>query len=191
MQSFNSRRWNRLGALTLPPSVGYKPQQGFTLLELMVTVTVLGVLMTMAAPNFENLIQRWRIRQAAELFQSTLYLARSEAKKRGGGVIVEKLPCKNDWNCGWQVCHSSRDTCDGDAVAIQRHELPEHLDIVPKSDIKKFVFNRYGRIKGPRGMGISISPKDQGIKHEATRGVCIASGGRIRIVLKDDVPCND
>jgi len=157
----------------------------------MVTITVLGVLMTMAAPNFENLIQRWRIRQVAELFQSTLYLARSEAYKRGGNVVVEKLPCKDDWNCGWQVCHSAEGTCGGDAVTIQRHELPRHLDIVANPDAKKFVFNRYGRIHGSRGIGIRISPKDQGIKHEATRGVCVASGGRIRIVPKDDVPCND
>ena len=36
---------------------------GFTLIELMVAVSVLGVLLAIALPSFQPLIERWRVRQ--------------------------------------------------------------------------------------------------------------------------------
>jgi len=161
----------------------------------MTTIAVLAVLASIAAPNFNGLIQRWRVMQAAELFQSTLYLARSEAMKRNGNVVIEKLSCpgtsKSEWNCGWMVCHSTDKKCNtSDALQIQRNEMSNHLDITSTaSSTERIIFTRFGRPNGVRGLGFSFTPKDQGISHSATRGVCMASGGRIRIAPKEEVPC--
>jgi len=173
-----------------------KGQRGVTLIELMTVIAVLAVLASIAAPSFNMLIKRWRVMQTAELFQTTLYLARSEAMKRGGNVVVEKLACpgttKSDWNCGWEICHSTSKKCDdADATRIQLHEVTTNLDITASgTNTTRVIFNRFGRPDGTRGFGISFMPKDQGISHPATRGVCLASGGRIQVIPQEEVPCD-
>ena len=54
-------------------------EAGFTAIELLVTVSVVAILAALAAPSFKPLIDRWRVRNALESMQSTLFLARSEA----------------------------------------------------------------------------------------------------------------
>ena len=63
---------------------------GFTAVELLVTIAILAVLAALAAPSFAQILEKWRIRQINEALQSSLYLARSEAIKRGGNVVVKK-----------------------------------------------------------------------------------------------------
>ena len=56
--------------------------KGFTAIELLVTIAILGVLAAIAAPSFKPLIERWKVRQVTEELQSTFYVARSEAIAR-------------------------------------------------------------------------------------------------------------
>ena len=67
----------------------------------MVTLAVLAVLATIAAPSFTPLMENWRVRQATEELQGSLYYARSEAIKRSGGVTVEAAA--SGWGAGWTV----------------------------------------------------------------------------------------
>lgn len=64
-------------------------QGGLTLLELMVAVAVLSILVLVAMPSFTDLVQTQRIKGAAEIVQSDLMLARSEAVRRNAPVYVK------------------------------------------------------------------------------------------------------
>ena len=83
-------------------------ERGFTLVELMVTVVIVGILAAIALPNFQSMIQANRIQSAAAEFQAGLALARAEAIKRGGDakvtIVANALKSGNaDWQSGFTV----------------------------------------------------------------------------------------
>jgi type IV fimbrial biogenesis protein FimT len=71
---------------------------GFTLIEVLVVVVLLGIVTALAAPGFANLVQSNRVQAAAGELQRALYFARTEAMSRGVNVIVTTDP--EDAN-GW------------------------------------------------------------------------------------------
>ena len=64
--------------------------KGFTLIELMVVIAVVAVLLTIAAPSYQKLIERNRLKEASQTFKSDLQFARMEAIKRSRNVFFER-----------------------------------------------------------------------------------------------------
>lgn len=64
------------------------PSHGFTLIELMVTVAVIGILALVAMPAMTDLINNSRVTAQAEEVVSSLQLARAEAVRRNARVTV-------------------------------------------------------------------------------------------------------
>lgn len=88
-----------------------KSSAGFTLIELMVTLSIGAILVTAAAPTLFTMIQRDRLVTQANDFISTLSLARAEAVSRGQRIVVCKSPgpahntctTSGNWEQGWIV----------------------------------------------------------------------------------------
>lgn len=83
---------------------------GFTLVELIVTLAVAAILLAIAVPSFQATIQTNRMAANVNEFIGALNLARSEAVKRGVPVTVCKdggggSACVNSaqWETGWIV----------------------------------------------------------------------------------------
>lgn len=88
--------------MSVPSRIRSSAQYGFTLIELMVTITVLAVILMLAVPGFRQLIESQRLRTAAFDMVADLTLARSEALKRGKDVTLKPLT-SGTWVDGWQV----------------------------------------------------------------------------------------
>jgi len=79
--------------------------RGFTLLELMATLLVAGVLIAVAVPGFAATLRQNRLLADAHQFLTALNLARSEAIKRGAPVSVRAIAGNgsNEWGGGWYL----------------------------------------------------------------------------------------
>ena len=76
--------------------------QGFTTVEMMIVVIIIGILTAIAAPNMAQMIRVQRLKTAAFDLHASLVFARSEALKRN--VVVNIRPVNaTDWTKGWQV----------------------------------------------------------------------------------------
>ncbi len=71
--------------------------RGFTFIELMVTIVVLAILLSMAIPSFQSMMQRRRLIGAAEAVYSDLQFAKSEALKKSVNVNAKIEGSGTDW----------------------------------------------------------------------------------------------
>lgn len=77
-------------------------ESGFTLVELLVVVVVLGILASLGASGFQSLIQSQQAKNASFEIFSSLSLARSEAIKRNDSVTLTPTDATN-WGKGWAI----------------------------------------------------------------------------------------
>jgi type IV fimbrial biogenesis protein FimT len=63
-----------------------KRQNGFSLIELIVTVAILGMLLALGLPSFSLYLANAKLRSSAEVFMSGLQTTRNEAVKRNTTV---------------------------------------------------------------------------------------------------------
>ncbi len=86
-----------------------KNQTGFTLIELMITLAIAVILMTVAVPSFNDTVTNNRITTQTNDLVAALNLARMEAIHRGTSVSIcpssDQSSCSgsNDWSTGWIV----------------------------------------------------------------------------------------
>jgi len=94
--------------MQLQPARQTKPlESGFTLIELMVTLSVLVVLMALAVPSFQSMMASSNVSTVTNDLMTTLAQARSNAVRRGARVTVCKsangsqCATTGDWEQGW------------------------------------------------------------------------------------------
>lgn len=137
-----------------------KKTRGFTIIELMITLSVMAVLAAIAIPSFERLI----LTNAADKYRDDLYsslvLARSEALARGTSVtlctstnISTTMTCSGDsadWQSGW-LMFEDRDndsTLDaGEEVLSVYQNLAQRSAVLTFNNGDNITFNRLGGAK--------------------------------------------
>lgn len=75
---------------------------GFTLIEMIIVIAVLGIVLAIAVPSFQEMISGYKIKSAASTLQSALLLTRSEAIKRNSNVTLSPVVAEQ-WGSGWNI----------------------------------------------------------------------------------------
>lgn len=109
-----------------------KPSNGFTLVELLVTMAVAAIVLASALPSFRETIMNNRRVTVINGFVGMLNLARSEAVKRGVDVTLCKstdlATCGDgtvDWEDGWLLFvddGATSGTVDAGEIIVRVHE---------------------------------------------------------------------
>ncbi|MDF3834617.1 GspH/FimT family pseudopilin [Cupriavidus basilensis] len=127
-------------------------QRGFTLIELIATVTIAAILMAIATPYFRDFISGQRIRAAGYDIVAALIYARSEAIKRDSGVTV--APASGGWQNGWTVTSGT--------TTLSQHEALQGLTMTGPAG--GLVYNGNGRLTAtisPFGISAASSTAPQ------------------------------
>lgn len=72
-----------------------RSSRGFSLIELMVAISVLAILTALALPNFSTWIRNSRVRAVADALQSGVRLAQAEAQRRTTTVVFFRTSSKD------------------------------------------------------------------------------------------------
>ncbi|MDR2786880.1 MAG: GspH/FimT family pseudopilin [Candidatus Accumulibacter sp.] len=117
-----------------------KPARGFTLVEMVIGISILSILIAMAVPSFSLWIRNMGIRAAAESLLSGLQLARSEALKRNT-VMRFQLMDTLDGGCA--------PTASGPHWVISRDDAEGKCDAAPSETAAPRIVQFYdGRVHG-------------------------------------------
>ncbi|WP_156481077.1 GspH/FimT family pseudopilin [Variovorax sp. PAMC 28711] len=160
----------RIGALPLARRA--RARKGFTLIEMMTVITLLAILLALALPSFNGLIERYRVSGRAGALESSLSLARVEAIRRASAVQLKaESGCGatglTAWSCGWTVRAGNE---------ILRRE-PQDAALSVEATAGAFEFGAFGQIT-PWG-SFQIDPVGQSSSANAIR-LCVGMSGRVR-----------
>jgi type IV fimbrial biogenesis protein FimT len=113
-----------------------KSSNGFTLIELMITLVIAAILITVGVPSFRDILVRNRVASHQLDLISSLNLARSEAVSRGtligvcGRSTATACVTNNDWSGGWLIFVDD----DNDGIRDAGEEILRNYDYQGSSE---------------------------------------------------------
>jgi type IV fimbrial biogenesis protein FimT len=156
----------------------------FTLLEMMITIAIIAILVTLGVPAFFEFSQKQAISAAINTLHNDLLLARSHAVYEGLPVVAcpgnETSGCTDgiQWSDGWIVFAdpNADRTLQVNETVVRSGMAIEHMAINSSSGRTSFRFYPNGSTPGSNG---SISFCGRG-GPELARKLIISNLGRIR-----------
>jgi len=179
-----------------------KAQSGFTLLELMLVVTVAGVLLAFGIPTMGNFFRNARITGAATDVMGGLHFARSEAIKRRVPVTLctSADPLNNNPVCdasalltGWIAFVDPNQNGQRDAaevVLLQREPMPDTITARSSANPFRVTYLMNGFALNPNAAQLVLCDErgntPTGGELSSARGIRIAVTGRAGVTRDMD-----
>lgn len=177
------------------------PHKGYTLIELLVTLSLVTSLLAWVVPTLSDVIHSVRVHAGTQALTSSLALARSEAVKRNARVVMCKsargLACEPgaSWEQGWIVFHDLNNNAVVDAgehVFHREAAMPPALRMSGNTPVSHYVlYTPYGQTKQLSGAfqaGTFTVCANSGKRVQA-RQVVINSVGRARVANASLTQC--
>ena len=134
---------------------------GFTLIEMMTTLSVLAVSLALAAPALSGFIRGNRVRAAQGELVSSLMLARSEAARRGVPVGVEARAIATDGGFarGWTVwidANANGTLDNGEATLRSVPDFGAGITLTAANDVRDIVYSPRGFLAGGTAVTVIV-----------------------------------
>lgn len=160
--------------------------QGMTVLEVMLTITVLAVVLSMGLPAMAHLIEHNRVVAAQQSLLSAIHITRSTAIKTNQRATL--CPSRNgktctpdtDWHHGWILFPDPHAVGQPDNNIIRVENARAHLSISGNQPVASYISylgnGRSAQLSGALQMGtVSICTQNQ------NSAIVINSTGRPRL----------
>lgn len=175
------------------PALRRRASRGFTLIELMVTLSVVGVLLAVSVQFTRAMLDSMRLSAFTNTFVAQLYLARSEAIKRNKPVAMCKsgdgASCSvgGGWEQGWILFHDTNNNGLRDAQEEVVHRLaamPAGFRLVGNLNVARYVsFAANGATRTTTGafQAGTLTACRQSLEATEARQIVINAVGRPRV----------
>ena len=172
--------------------------RGVTVMELLITISIIAITLSLAIPGYSSLLHKNDIRAASDLLQTTLNVARIEAVKRRQAIRVcpsaDSATCRDDgdWSGGWLVFEDVNTNGEPDAPElVQMIDSLEHgVAIEVSANIGEYLqFEPTGIASGNAGFGGEFR-----ICHENSnaysRLLGVSAAGQVRLKQRLRTDCS-
>ncbi|THB69203.1 MAG: prepilin-type N-terminal cleavage/methylation domain-containing protein [Gammaproteobacteria bacterium] len=175
--------------------------RGITLLELLVSIAVMGIMAATAIPSFNNFIKDSRLSSSLINLRSDLYLTRSNAIRYNRHTVIcasneANTNCSGspDWENGWIVfvdinkdgeCKSADGICEDGGKIVKIGEGVTSTDL----KLRGYSHRSYKIRYDPEGFSYAFNGTITACDSRGTkkaRGLVINNTGRVRSTDKDD-----
>ena len=131
----------------VPASIGRRSRRGaaarlagVTLIELMITLAIAGIVVALGVPSFLRTLARHAIASQAEEVQDAVRLGRNEAMKRSGPVVLCRTDADNTSHCAgsggsWQTWLLFTDVARSGAFAAGDAIVRQHLEVSNRMNV--------------------------------------------------------
>jgi tfp pilus assembly protein fimT len=190
---------------SISPNCG---NHGFTLIELMVVITIAAILLALAGPSFISAYRNARLNSYTNGMMAAINATRSEAMKRNVFALMQPKD-GSDWNTGWIIFVDTDMNMQLDRskdiviVEHESHDRDSFIQIssktnVPGSSGTLVAFDGSGFAKGNNASvpntTLTLKRTDVPVAEQdgVTRRIKIARSGRVRACRpKEDTTCTE
>jgi prepilin-type N-terminal cleavage/methylation domain-containing protein len=169
---------------------------GFTLIELIVTVAIMGVVLTVGVPALSGFIASQRVRTAVSDTAADLAFARAEAIKESRQAIIERLAgATGTWKDGWRICVDldRNGSCSNGEDRKVTQALGGRIKVCSTATEfdTRIVFRPDGRVvraSAPGandGLKVSDDLSDSAASNDYIRSIVIGVSGRPLVIKQD------
>lgn len=145
-------------------------QSGFTIIELLITISLAAVLTSLAAPAFKDMIKKNQLAAQANSVMASMNYARNETITRNADVILQPVT-GTDWAVGWQASSGG--------TVIRNFDPIEGATLVGSA--ASITYESDGSLSGTATITLTLTPTVCTTGKEYIRTITVVPSGHSRV----------
>jgi len=164
-------------------TINYRKGQGFTLIELIITLIISAILLAIGVPSFNSFLKDNLLTTQINELVTSINLTRSEAIKRGFSATICKsntgTSCTGNWSDGWVVFddQDADGTVDSGETIIRVHSALQGGNTLTFGSTNRITYSSQGI---STGFNDTFKLCDSRGATKA-KGVIVSNTGRVRL----------